>query len=121
MNMRTEGSFGERDNSMKSLFIAVMITGWLLNPLGAPAQQVGGGDLMFTPKNAPPVVFSHKKHVNGKGLTCASCHYQVFQMAQGSDTMDMGKISKGDFCGTCHNGQRSFDVHDQGKCSRCHH
>lgn len=106
---------------MKSLFIAVMITGCLLNPLGALAKQVGGGDLTFTPKNASPVVFSHEKHVNGKELTCASCHYQVFQMARGSYTMDMKKISKGEFCGKCHNGQRSFDVNDPGECSRCHH
>ena len=92
----------------------------LLAPITVFAQKVGGGDLTFTPKNASPVVFSHEKHVNGKGLKCTGCHYQIFQMAQGSYKMNMSKITKGDFCGKCHNGQKAFDVKDQKNCVRCH-
>ncbi len=104
---------------MMILSIAVVIT-CLIMPIGALAQKVGGGDLTFTPKNAAPVVFSHEKHVNGKGLKCTGCHYQIFQMAQGSYKMEMSKINKGDFCGKCHNGQKAFDVTDQKNCVRCH-
>jgi len=86
----------------------------------ASAQTVGGGDLTFSPKGAPNVIFSHKTHVNIKGLRCSACHYQVFQMTRGSDKIDMNGISNGDFCGKCHNGQRSFNAKDSKNCTRCH-
>jgi len=89
-------------------------------PLSASADTVGGGDLTFTPKNAAPVLFSHEMHVSTKGLKCTGCHYQVFQMAKGSYKMDMSKMTKGDFCGKCHNGQKAFDVKDSKNCNRCH-
>ena len=84
-------------------------------------QRVGGGDITFSPKNASPVVFSHEKHVQGKGLKCSGCHYSYFPMSQGASMqMDMSKINKGDFCGKCHNGVKSFDVKVPGNCVRCH-
>lgn len=109
---------------MKRMLILTVVVALtcLLVPQGAFAQnqKVGGGDLTFTPKNAAPVIFSHEKHVNEKGLKCTGCHYQIFQMAQGSYKMDMSKLTKGDFCGKCHNGQKGFDVKDQKNCARCH-
>jgi len=105
---------------MKIFFFITLIMTSLLTPMSAIAQKVGGGDLTFTPKNAGPVLFSHEKHINEKGLRCSNCHYQVFQMSQGSYKMDMKKMNKGDFCGKCHNGKRSFDVSDKTNCSRCH-
>ncbi len=89
-------------------------------PLGSTAKDVGGGDINFSPKNTSPVLFSHEKHVNTKGLKCSGCHYHTFQMAKGSYKMDMTKITKGAFCGRCHNGEKAFDVKDQKKCSLCH-
>ncbi len=86
----------------------------------ALAETIGGGDLTFNPKNAAPVIFSHQIHVNEKGLKCSGCHYQVFQMSKGSYKMDMSKITKGAFCGKCHNGQKSFDVKDPNNCAKCH-
>ena len=105
---------------MKKLLGIAMIMVCLTSPMTVLAQKVGGGDLTFSPKNALHVVFSHEKHVTGKNLKCSQCHYQIFQMAQGSYKMDMSKITKGDFCGKCHNGQKAFDVQDQKSCSRCH-
>ncbi len=105
---------------MKRLLAAAAAMACLLIPLGTLAQKVGGGDLTFAPKNALPVVFSHEKHVNGHGLKCSGCHYQIFQMAQGSYKMNMDMITKGNFCGKCHNGQKAFDVTDTKNCSRCH-
>jgi len=89
-------------------------------PFAALAQKVGGGDIKFTPKNVGPVNFSHESHVKNKGIKCTGCHYQIFQMAQGSYKMDMSKITKGDFCGKCHNGQKSFDVKGTDNCAKCH-
>jgi c(7)-type cytochrome triheme protein len=90
-------------------------------PATALAQKVGGGDLTFTPANAGPVVFSHAAHVKAGGIKCSACHYQIFQMTKGSSKIDMSKITKGSFCGNCHNGQKAFDVKDEKNCSRCHH
>lgn len=105
---------------MKRTLMITVVIACLLVPMSVLAQKVGGGDLTFSPKNAAHVVFSHEKHVNEKGLKCTGCHYQIFQMSQGSYKMDMNKLNKGDFCGKCHNGQRGFDVKDQKNCSRCH-
>lgn len=103
----------------KVLVFAIIVT-VLLVPMMVQAEKVGGGDIRFTPKNAAPVVFSHEKHVKDKGLKCTGCHYQIFQMAQGSYKMDMSKITKGEFCGRCHNGQKSFDVKEEKNCVKCH-
>ncbi len=105
---------------MKKILVLSLFMTVLLVPFSLFAQRVGGGDLTFKPKNAAPVVFSHDMHVKGKGLKCVGCHFQIFQMAQGSYKMDMAKINKGDFCGKCHNGQKSFDVKDPKNCQRCH-
>jgi c(7)-type cytochrome triheme protein len=81
---------------------------------------VGGGDLTFAAKGAQPVFFSHAKHVDGKKYKCSACHYAVFQMSKDSYKMDMSKITKGQFCGICHNGERSFHVSDKASCVKCH-
>jgi c(7)-type cytochrome triheme protein len=114
--------FQGRKNHMESkkLLITLIVAACLMIPFSVFGQKVGGGDLTFRPKNASPVVFSHDKHVNGQGLKCTGCHYQIFQMAQGTYKMDMSKITKGDFCGKCHNGQKAFDVKDPRNCTRCH-
>jgi c(7)-type cytochrome triheme protein len=105
--------------SRDMLYILLFIA-FLAMPFAASAEKVGGGDLTFTPKNAQTVLFSHELHVVEKGLKCSGCHYQIFQMAKGSYKMQMEKITKGDFCGKCHNGQKAFDVKDKTNCSRCH-
>lgn len=86
----------------------------------AVADTIGGGDITFRPANAKPVLFSHERHVNDKGLKCTGCHYQIFQMTKGSYKMEMSKITKGDFCGKCHNGIKAFDANDSEQCGRCH-
>ncbi len=99
------------------LFLVSLV---LVLSTAAIAEKVGGGDIKFTPKNANPVIFSHEAHVKGKGIKCTGCHYQIFQMAQGSYKMDMSRLTKGDFCGKCHNGQKSFDVKSADNCVKCH-
>lgn len=105
---------------MKSLAAVMVVVLSFAVPLSAFAQRIGGGDLTFKPNNASPVVFSHELHVKGKGMKCTGCHYQIFQMTQGSSKIDMSKITKGDFCGKCHNGQKAFDAKDEKNCVRCH-
>lgn len=80
----------------------------------------GGGDKLFTPKGAKPVFFSHDRHVNVRGAKCSACHYHAFQMSPQSYEITMEKLNKGDLCGICHNGERSFDVKDEANCGKCH-
>jgi c(7)-type cytochrome triheme protein len=103
---------------MKKVFAMVLVMCFGVALIAT--ADTGGGDLTFSPKNAKAVVFSHKYHVETKGLKCSGCHYQVFQMSKGSYKMEMSKITKGDFCGKCHNGQKSFDVKDAKNCEKCH-
>jgi c(7)-type cytochrome triheme protein len=102
--------------------IVVALTACLALPSVSLAQKVGGGDVQFTPKNASPVTFSHQTHVKEKGVKCSGCHYQIFQMNKetASYKMDMSKLTKGEFCGKCHNGQKSFDVSSPANCVKCH-
>jgi len=102
----------------KTVLVCLFIV--IAAPMIAFGQGVGGGDLTFSPKGASKVVFAHELHVTVKGLKCSGCHYHVFQMTKGSYKMDMNKLTKGDFCGKCHNGQKSFDVKDTKNCVKCH-
>ena len=104
---------------IKKLVLPALVLFITMTTVGA-AENVGGGDIKFTPKNANPVTFSHEAHVKSKGIKCTGCHYQIFHMAQGSYKMDMAKLTKGDFCGKCHNGQKSFDVKSPDNCVKCH-
>ncbi len=92
----------------------------VLSAGAAVAVVPGGGDMTFKPQNAKPVVFSHDQHVNAKELKCSACHNHTFQMAKDEDKMDMNKMTKGLFCGHCHNGEKAFDVKNKANCGRCH-
>jgi len=105
---------------MKKVFLLCLLIFIAVPVIAFGDDAVGGGDLTFSPKGASKVVFSHQMHVTVKGLKCSGCHYHVFQMTKGSYKMDMSKITKGDFCGKCHNGTKSFDVKDKTNCAKCH-
>jgi len=90
-----------------------------LAPLTA-LSKVGGGDIDFKPKGAGSVTFKHEQHVNYKGFKCADCHYKTFQMGGTSYKMDMSALTKGAFCGKCHDGKKAFDAKDANSCKRCH-
>ena len=80
----------------------------------------GRGTIRFEPKGAAPVVFNHEKHVAANDRKCSRCHYGLFVMEKGSNKMNMSMITKGNFCGACHNGKQAFDVEDKAQCARCH-
>ena len=67
-----------------------------------------------------PTKFSHKTHI-GKKSQCTDCHPGVFQMRRGQTTggasMKMADMMAGKFCGTGHNGTKSFAITD---CLKCH-
>ncbi|HTF99664.1 MAG TPA: c(7)-type cytochrome triheme domain-containing protein [Nitrospirota bacterium] len=101
------------------LFAAILL--FAVIPLNTFANKVGGGDLNFAPANADPVLFSHENHVIAKSFKCSACHFHTFQMKKGAYKLDMTTMTKGGFCGRCHNGGLAFNVTDEKNCHRCHH
>jgi len=101
-------------------FAQIALLCFVLSTAATVGAVPGGGDMAYTPQNAKPVVFSHDLHVNAKELKCSACHNHTFQMGKGEDKMDMNKMTKGLFCGHCHNGVKAFDVKDKANCGRCH-
>ena len=82
------------------------------------------GDLVFERKGgAPgsegilPAVFPHSLDV--ARYRCYVCQPKPFKMEAGANEITMATIGKGQFCGTCHNGQIAFNVEFQ-TCARCH-
>ena len=68
------------------------------------------------------VTFNHESHVDENAPSCTSCHPSVFRILKEGATVD-GKaithdaMTKGQACGTCHNGKKSFGFDD---CTMCH-
>lgn len=63
-----------------------------------------------------PVVFSHWFH--RIRFQCRVCHSQLkFEMRVGANDVTMDQITKGRFCGACHNGQIAWSVEN---CDLCH-
>jgi c(7)-type cytochrome triheme protein len=92
----------------------------LLLPIAVLAK-VGGGDVEYDPKGAGKVLFQHEYHVNIKGTKCNNCHHQPFKMSGGAPyKMDMKLLTKGEFCGLCHDGKKAFDVIARDNCGKCH-
>lgn len=80
-------------------------------------------DFSYTEAKSPegPVTFSHKSHVETKGLKCNACHIKVFKMKKGtSGNLTMAAMEEGKFCGACHDGKQAFSVKDKANCTKCH-
>ncbi|HUJ16854.1 MAG TPA: c(7)-type cytochrome triheme domain-containing protein [Nitrospirota bacterium] len=105
---------------MRRAFSACLVVALVLLPLFVQGK-VGGGDVEYKPKGAGHVLFQHEYHVNLKGAKCNNCHYKPFSMSGGgSYKMDMKMLTKGDFCGLCHDGKKAFDLKSPRNCKRCH-
>lgn len=115
----------------------VAICGMLLVALLAFAGQVSGeqqkeeayDEEMYGPaypmiwtKPVKAVVFYHKTHTMGAGLSCDNCHDGLFEMAAGTaqENADftMDSLYKGKYCGACHDGNMAFASNT--RCATCH-
>lgn len=67
------------------------------------------------------VLFEHETHAN-RGIDCGSCHPALFEMTAGSAekkaAFTMASFSKGNYCGSCHDGDLAFAAEDH--CTVCH-
>lgn len=85
------------------------------------AAENHGGNVVYI-KPVKSVHFSHKVHVEEKGLTCDLCHARIFEMqalkAQEKDDFTMKSFVEGKYCGSCHNGTMAFA--SDTRCAACH-
>ena len=79
---------------------------------------VGGGDITFDVAKGGNVTFSHDNHVAGAGLNCTDCHDSLYVTKEKHKAVSMAQMQKGKSCGTCHNGEKAFDV--KANCNNCH-
>lgn len=68
------------------------------------------------------VTFNHASHVDESQPACTSCHPKSFSILKAGATADGKPIThaamdKGQACGACHNGKKSFGFDD---CTLCH-
>ncbi len=62
-----------------------------------------------------PVVFPHWFH--RIRFQCRVCHTELgFEMRAGANNVTMDEISKGKFCGACHNGSIAWSIDNCGLC-----
>ena len=95
----------------------------LLIGLSLTASPPGKGeyaDIVFNKRaeqeGVRPVIFSHWFH--RIRYQCRVCHNELgFEMRVGANDVTMDEISKGKFCGACHDGQIAWTVEN---CDLCH-
>lgn len=84
-------------------------------------ETMHGGDVVYT-KPVKAVTFSHKVHVEDKGLSCDMCHSRFFEMqslkAQENADFTMQSLYDGKYCGVCHDGKMAFA--SSTRCASCH-
>ena len=100
----------------------ISVTAFLFSGGALFAENIPhGGDIIYT-KPLKSVLFSHKVHVEDRGLSCDMCHSKLFEMsslnAQERSDFTMSSLYKGKYCGACHNGTMAFASNTQ--CARCH-
>ncbi|MBT5549204.1 MAG: hypothetical protein HOJ79_01870 [Nitrospina sp.] len=91
-------------------------------PVSAISAEKHGGDIWFKDtKKFAPAIFSHDKHSQA-GNQCTDCHDSLFQKESGSSDLNkalsMRSMTRGKFCGACHDGKKAFSV--KRSCKKCH-
>lgn len=118
-----------KKNSLKQLFSIMAAGVFLLALVQTINAKEANADGNYGPtypiimtKPVKAVVFRHKIHTQDAGLSCDSCHPDIFQMAAGADEQNkdftMKSIYKGKYCGACHDGSMAFAANT--RCTACH-
>ncbi|MFZ5798633.1 MAG: hypothetical protein C4563_00345 [Desulfobulbus sp.] len=108
------------------------VAGMAEAPAGAPATESAPydedtygpeKDIVWN-KPVPRVTFSHKVHTMDAGLSCDSCHDDIFPMEAGAseskDDFTMASMLDGNYCGACHDGSTAFHTNSPDYCASCH-
>ncbi len=82
------------------------------------------GDTLVMKKEPVDEMFSHKSHVIEYGLSCDSCHPDMFEKKRGAAMANgdytMASLDDGMYCGACHDGDTAFSTTDAETCVTCH-
>ena len=76
--------------------------------------------------NMEPVksMFKHKTHVVTAGISCDSCHPDLFERKRGAakakGDYTMASLDAGKYCGACHDGKTAFSTTGPETCKVCH-
>lgn len=102
-----------RKRKWSPLFLALLVV-----PLVAAWAEYA--DVIINEKaeseGMPPVIFPHWFH--RIRFQCSVCHVDLgFKTKAGSNYITMDKISQGQFCGACHNGEIAWSPEN---CDLCH-
>ena len=91
----------------------------------APAKQYESfGNTQIIAMDPVKSMFSHNAHVIKSGLTCDSCHPDIFNRKRGSakakGDYTMASLDAGKYCGACHDGKTAFNTTGPETCKTCH-
>lgn len=69
-------------------------------------------------------MFSHKAHVVTAGLSCDSCHPDLYERKRGAAKAkgdnNHASFEAGKYCGACHDGSTAFNTKGPENCKTCH-
>jgi c(7)-type cytochrome triheme protein len=88
-------------------------------PGGRP-QMPAETALTQAPGSPGKVVFNHASHTDADRPDCTACHPRLFSILKNRTagrTILHARMEKGQQCGACHDGKKSFGMDD---CSICH-
>lgn len=83
-------------------------------------------DLVFPKSDESPgaVTFRHSTHVDAERPNCSRCHDDQFKMLkinlQQSPDATKWDMHEARRCGSCHNGEKAFDLKGADYCATCH-
>jgi len=91
----------------------------------APAKQYESfGNTQIIAIDPVKTMFSHKSHVVTAGLSCDSCHPDLFDRKRGTarakGDYNHRSFDAGMYCGACHDGQGAFKMTGPETCKTCH-
>ncbi|MBV5317383.1 MAG: hypothetical protein JZU50_06210 [Desulfobulbaceae bacterium] len=91
----------------------------------APAKQYESfGNTRIIAMDPVKSMFSHSTHAIKAGLTCDSCHPDLFDRKRGSakakGDYTMASLDAGKYCGACHDGKTAFNTTGPETCKTCH-
>jgi c(7)-type cytochrome triheme protein len=91
--------------------------------LGGQALRKLPADGLKLPQSADspgPVLFNHSMHVSEDSPDCSGCHPRPFRILKGGTSIAITheRMEKGQQCGFCHDGKKSFALDED--CSFCH-
>ena len=69
-------------------------------------------------------MLKHKTHVVTAGISCDSCHPDLFERKRGAakakGDYNMASLDAGKYCGACHDGKTAFSTTAPESCKTCH-